>query len=194
VEDYRSFTVAGGRTQNMEVDDAKGGFAVDSAETNIGGKAPRHYYGADLQLQYGHRWGKTEFRAEYWRGTQPGTATSTANPGVQPEGPTYIRPFDAAIFYLLQNIGSPRWELGLKYDWYDPNRIARGSQIGEANRNYTVADIRFDTWSAGLTYYANKNLKILAWLGHVLNERTQLTGFTDDARDDVFTLRTQLRF
>jgi hypothetical protein len=177
-----------------EVDKAKGGFFVDSSEANIGDKAPRHYYGGDVQLQYLHRWGKTELRAEYWRGTQPGTASTSANPGVQPEGPTYIRPFDAAIFYLLQNIGSPKWELGLKYDWYDPNRLAGGSQIGDPSRNNTVADIRFDTWSGGITFYVNQNLKLLAWYSHVLNERTQLAGFSSDARDDVFTLRTQLRF
>jgi hypothetical protein len=177
-----------------QIDESKAGFTIDSSTSNEGRKAPRHYFGADVQLQFAHRWGKTELRGEYWRGTQPGTASTTVNPNTQPEGPTYIRPFDAAIFYLLQNIGSPKWELGLKYDWYDPNRIASSSQIGEATRNYTVADIRFDTWSGGLTYYANKNLKILAWWSHVVNERTQLPAFSSDARDDVFTLRTQLRF
>ncbi|TCJ18782.1 porin [Flaviaesturariibacter flavus] len=177
--------------------DARGGnegFSVDSSESNTGARAPRHYYGADVQLEIHHGWGKTELRAEYWRGTQPGTATTTANPGAQPEGPTYIRPFDAGIFYFLQNIGSPRWELGLKYDWFDPNRLATGSAIGKPDRNYTVADIRYDTWSGGLTFYVNRNLKVLAWYNHVLNEHTALPAFTSDARDDVFTLRTQLRF
>ncbi|RYZ20327.1 MAG: porin [Chitinophagaceae bacterium] len=177
-----------------EVAATNGGFVVDSAESNTGAKAPRRYYGADVQVELKTGWGKTEFRAEYWRGTQPGTAMTTANPGTQPGGPTYIRPFDAGIFYLLQNLGSSRWELGLKYDWFDPNRAASGSAIGDASRNYTVADVRFDTWSGGITYYANKNLKVLAWYSHVVNEHTALAAFASDARDDVFTLRTQLRF
>jgi hypothetical protein len=171
-----------------------GNFEVDSSEKNIGSKAPRKYYGADIQLALKHGWGKTEFRAEYWTGTQPGTDITTANPGTQPTGPTYLRDFNAGIFYFLQNIVNEHWELGLKYDWYDPNRFVSGTAIGAPGRNLTVADMRFDTWAAGLTYYVNPNLKLLAWYHHVLNEHSQLTGYTKDLRDDVFTLRTQLRF
>ncbi|RYY88928.1 MAG: porin [Chitinophagaceae bacterium] len=171
-----------------------GKFAPDSTESNEGTKAPRHYYGADLQLQYKHGWGKTEIRGEYWWGVQPGTAESTENPNTQPQGPTYVRPFAAGIFYFLQNIGSPRWELGLKYDWYDANRYVSGMQIGAPGGNLTAADIRYSNWSGGLTWYWNEHVKVLAWYAHVVNERSQLNGYTNDRPDDVFTLRTQFRF
>ncbi|WP_460569817.1 porin [Flaviaesturariibacter terrae] len=176
---------------NMQKD---GQFAVDSSAANEGAKAPRRYYGADAQLAWAGPLGKTEFRVEYWQGTQPGTAATTVNPQAQPQGPTYLRPFNAGIFYFLQQLGSPSWELGVKYDWYDPNRFAGGSAIGAPGSNLTVADIRYDTWSAGLTWYVSNNVKVLAWYAHPVNEQSLLTGYTKDLPDDVFTLRTQLRF
>ncbi|TCZ74736.1 porin [Flaviaesturariibacter aridisoli] len=177
-----------------EMDLSKGAFTVDSTASNEGAKAPRHYYGGDAQLAWQGGLGKTELRGEFWQGTQPGTAGSTLNPSTQPQGPTYLRPFNAGIFYFLQQLGSERWELGLKYDWYDPNRRTAGTAIGAAGNNLTVADIRYDTWSAGLTWYVSKNLKVLGWYTHPVNERTALAGFTQDVPDDVLTLRTQLRF
>ena len=96
-------------------------FLVDSSIGNIGNKAPRQYYGADLQLAYRHDWGKTELRGEYWKGRQPGTATTTTNPGTLPQVPTYLRNIDGAFIYFLQNIVNEKWELMAKYDWYDPN-------------------------------------------------------------------------
>ncbi|MDP9229635.1 MAG: porin, partial [Bacteroidota bacterium] len=59
-------------------------FTVDSSLYNLGRSSPRHYYGADVQVKIKHGWGETEWRAEYWFGTQPGTANSTANPGSLP--------------------------------------------------------------------------------------------------------------
>src|SRR5688572_19533771 len=80
-----------------EMDSTPGGdkyFAVDSTPSNLGGKAPRQYYGADVQAVLNHGWGETEFRAEYWAGKQSGTATTTTNPGDIPASngvplPTY---------------------------------------------------------------------------------------------------------
>ena len=167
-------------------------FVVDSSESNIGEKASKEYYGADVQLGYRHRWGKTELRAEYWRGKQPGTSTSTTNPGTLPLTPTYIRNFDGAFFYFLQNIINQKWELMVKYDWYDPNTKAKEKEIGSSN--LTVGDIKFSTLGVGITRYFSGNLKILAYYDFVRNENTLLQGFTSDAKDDIFTLRMQVRF
>lgn len=169
-------------------------FAVDSSDANIGNKAPRRYHGADAQLELKHGWGKTEWRAEYWWGTQPGTASTTDNPGVQPQGPTYIRPFNGAFFYFLQNIINPDWELMVKYDWYDPNRLATGSEIGSTGDYLTAGDVRYDTWGVGLTRYFSEHLKILAYYSFVRNEGTNLADYRSDLEDDVFTLRMQMRF
>ena len=169
-------------------------FVVDSSLDNIGSKAPRQYYGSDAQLVFKHEWGKTEWRAEYWRGTQPGTALTTANPGTLPLLPTYIRNFDGAFFYFLQNIINENWELVLKYDWYDPNTKVAAGDIGKGGTNLTAADIKYSTLGAGITRYFSGNLKLLAYYSFVRNEKTALNGYTEDLPDDVFTFRMQLRF
>ena len=169
-------------------------FLVDSSAGNIGNKAPRQYYGADVQLAYRHGWGKTELRGEYWKGKQPGTATSTTNPGIVPLAPTYLRTIDGAFIYFLQNIVNEKWELMAKYDWYDPNTKVKKEEIGKPGTNLTVADIKFYTIGVGLTHYFNDNLKILGYYDIVKNEDTALSGFTGDSKDNVFTMRIQLRF
>jgi hypothetical protein len=166
-------------------------FAVDSSMDNIGSKAPRHYYGADLQLRYKHGWGKTELRAEYWKGTQPGSFTATVNPGEQPMEPTYVRTFDGAFFYLLQDIINEGWQLMLKYDWYDPNTRISGKGIGSG---FTGADIRFHTLGFGITRYFSKNLKLLLYYDQVQNESTGIAGYGSDVKDNVFTARIQMSF
>lgn len=175
----------------------KGGnaaFIVDSSITNIGEKAPRQYYGADAQILLKHHWGKTEIRGEYWRGTQPGTAATTVNPGTLPLTPTYIRDFDGAFFYFLQNIFNTHWEVMAKYDWYDPNSKVKGKQVGVMGSNMTEADVRYNTFGFGITHYMTENLKLLAYYDIVKNEKTSLTGYTTDIKDNVLTIRIQLRF
>jgi hypothetical protein len=169
-------------------------FVVDSSLSNMGDKAPRKYYGADIQFGWNHQVGKTELRAEYWKGQQPGTATTTVNPGVLPTAPTYLRNFDGAFFYFLQNIFNQKWELMAKYDWYDPNVKVEEQEIGKSTTNLTVADIRYSTYGFGLTRYFTSNLKLLGYYEIVRNEKTALTGYTEDLEDNVFTLRIQLRF
>jgi hypothetical protein len=175
------------------------GFTVDSSFSNLGKSSPRHYYGADFQLKLKHGWGETEWRAEYWFGTQPGTAASTTNPGTIPTNnniplPTYIRHYDGAFFYFLQNIVNIKHQLVIKYDWYDPNIRVKKLDIGAGSSNLTAADIRYGTWGVGYTYYFNPQTKILLYYDFIKNESTQLSGFTRDQKDNVFTCRLQFRF
>lgn len=169
-------------------------FAVDSSLSNVGSKLPRIYYGADAQFAIRHSWGKTEWRAEYWWGRQPGTEETTTNPGTLPLDPSYLRRFDAAFFYFLQNIINEKWELMVKWDWYDPNTEVMGNDIGKAGTNLSDTDIKYNTWGAGLTHYVNDKLKVLAYYDWVRNEATSLSGFTGDQSDNIFTLRMQFRF
>lgn len=178
----------------MQLNGGPAGFAVDSNEANTGQRAPRHYHGADLQLAKKYGWGKTELRAEYWRGKQPGTVETTVNPGTVPVLPTFIRNFDGAFFYLLQNIVNEKWELVLKYDWYDPNTRAAGNDIGRTGSLLGTADVKYSTLGFGLTHYFNDNLKALAYYDVVRNENTALSGFMEDVKDNVFTLRIQMKF
>lgn len=169
-------------------------FVLDSSEGNLGAKAPRHYYGADVQIVKRQRHGKTELRAEYWMGKQSGTALTTLNPGVMPVVPTYIRNFDGAFLYFLQNIVNEKWELMVKYDWYDPNSKVKGSDIGKSATNLSATDIKYSTLGAGLTRYINANLKVLVYYDWVMNEKTALPDFLKDHEDNVLTCRVQVRF
>jgi hypothetical protein len=174
-------------------------FIVDSAANNLGRSSPRHYYGADLQVKLRHSWGETEWRAEYWFGTQPGTASSTTNPGTLPANngspvPTYVRHFNGAYFYFLQHIINTKHQVIIKYDWYDPNGKVKEKEIGKAGTNLTIADIQFNTLGIGYVYQFNPQTKLIFYYDIITNETTQLAGFISDAKDNIFTCRLQFRF
>jgi hypothetical protein len=168
-------------------------FSVDSSIRNLGAIAPRHYYGADVQIIYKHAWGQTEWRAEYWTGRQPGTSVSSTNPGVLLLTPIYRREFNGAFFYFLQNIVNPKNQLLVKYDWYDPNRRVSGKEI-KANTNLSAADIKYSTLGLGYAYYFNMHVKFIFYYEFVKNESTLLPGYTSDLEDNILTLRLQYRF
>lgn len=169
-------------------------FLVDSNMANIGKIAPRHYYGIDIQTALHHKWGETEIRAEYWTGDQPGTASTTTNPGTLPSGPTYRRRFSGAFFYFLQHIVNRKNQLLIKYDWYDPNNEVDENDIGKAATGFTAADIKFSTLGIGYAYYINQNIKLLLYYEFIKNEKTQLVDYTRDLKDNVLTCRLQFRF
>lgn len=174
-------------------------FVVDSSVSNLGRSSPRHYYGADVQVKLKHGWGETEWRAEYWFGTQPGTSGSTSNPGTLPNSngnpvPTYVRHYDGAFFHFLQNIINPRHQLLLKYDWYDPNIKVEKMEIGKTATNLTTADVKFHTLGVGYIYHINPQTKLILYYDWVRNESTQLSGYTADLLDNVLTFRLQFRF
>jgi hypothetical protein len=166
---------------------------VDSSFSNLGKKAPRNYYGADLQLKYTHKNGTTEIRAEYWQGKQTGSLGSSETPGALLQEPYAIRNFNGAFFYLLHNL-APKHQLCVKYDIYDPNTDIKKTEIGRAGTNFSAADIKYSTLGFGYIYYWNANLKLMLWYDLIYNESTQLTGYKTDVKDNVFTCRLQFRF
>ena len=167
-------------------------FRVDSSLNNLFAKAPRKYRGADLQVRIKNKWGYTIIRGEYWRGTQTSTGYSTETPGLLLNQPYYIRKFDGAFFYFLQNIINQQHQVGIKYDWYDPNTEVDGRDIG--SNNIGPADVKYQTWSFGYNYYIDDNFKLMIWYDRVINEKTILPDFAEDADDDVFTCRLQFNF
>lgn len=174
-------------------------FAKDSAAANIGRKSPRIYYGANMQLRWKHRWGNTELRGEYWQGTQTATKTNTETPGTIPSDntgvlPYYIRHFNGCFLYFLQNIVNTHHQLVAKMDWYDPNTQVKGQEVGDPLNGTTLADIRFQTFGLGYVYYMHENFKITFWYEWVKNEHTLVSGYTGDAKDNLFTCRAQYRF
>ncbi len=166
---------------------------MDSSSNNIGAKAPRRYRGLDGQIRINNSFGLTQFRAEYWFGTQSSSANESATPGVLLNEPYYIRSFNGAFFYFLQNIVTEKHQVLIKYDFYDPNTKIAGSEIGAAANTHS-ADIKFNTLGFGYTYYFNKHIKVLLWYDMIRNEHTTLNGYTNDLRDDVFTCRMQFKF
>ncbi|CAL1520613.1 hypothetical protein MMC2321_04401 [Chitinophaga sp. MM2321] len=180
----------------------KPGYIADSSAANIDKIAPRHYYGADIQLKIpnGPGKGSTQFRAEYLRGKQTATAVTTETPGIIPvdaQGnvlPLYLRNFDGAYLYFLQNLGSEQHQVVVKYDWYDPNKKVEGKEIGIPGEGLTAADIRYNTLGLGYLYYANEHLKFMFYYDWVQNETTELEGFKEDLKDNVLTCRIQYRF
>lgn len=171
-------------------------FKVDSGLSNIGKISPRKYYGADGQLKLKTKAGFTEIRAEYMTGTQTGTANSSETPAALPDanGSYYVRKFNGAYIYLLSNFIKPAHQLGIKYDFYDPNTGVIGDDISNSGNNLTVADIKFSTLGFGYIHYINDNLKLVLWYDKVKNERTNIPAYKSDKKDDIFTCRLQFRF
>ena len=169
---------------------------VDSSATNLYGRSPRIYYGVDAQLKIKNRIGSSEFRAEFLTGQQTGTNLNSETPTnlmIGNEG-YYVRKFNGAYFYYLQNLFSTKHQLVLKYDWYDPNTNVRGMEIGVPGSVLTAANIKYNTFGIGYVYYITENAKLVVYYARVMNEHTQLKGYTSDVSDDVMSFRMQFRF
>jgi hypothetical protein len=169
-------------------------FRVDSASSNVNTKAPRRYAGADVQLKWKHGYGATELRAEYWQGKQTGTASTSETPAALLTEPSYIRNFNGMFIHFLQHVVNTHHQIGIKYDWYDPNVHVAGNDIGKAGSNLSAADIKYRTLGFGYINYINDNLKVILWYDMVKNEHTSLPGYSSDVKDDIFTCRLQFKF
>ena len=82
----------------------------------------------------------------------------------------------------------------LKYDWYDPNIKVKDLEIGKPGTNLTTADVKFSTLGMGYVFHMNPQTKVILYYDFVKNETTQITGYTADLKDNIFTCRLQFRF
>ncbi len=170
----------------------------DSAVGNYKKVIPRNYAGADFQIRFPSVRFGTELRGEYIQGIQTATSGSSETPGVYPvvnniKDPLFVRNFNGAYFYLVQNLGSTDNQFIAKYDWYDPNTKVSGSEI-TVQRAYSKADIRYNTLGVGYIHHANESLKFTLYYEFVKNESTSLPGFQKDLPDNVLTCRVQYNF
>ena len=188
---------------SIPVNTHKYGFVVDSSITNTGKIAQRQYMGADAQVSFDFPFGITTLKAEYIQGIQPGSSISSKSPNAALSdatkyahtADTYIRNFNGAYFYFIQNIFQSKHQIVVKYDWYDPNTKVSGDQIGVAKSGLGFADLKFTTWSLGYNYKWDNNVKISLFYDIVTNETSKnLKGYSKDIKDNVFTLRFQYRF
>lgn len=184
VKDYNLNTLTNGDT----------GFEFAEDTANFNRIARRIYLGADAQVSVDWKIGTTTVRAEYIMGEQPGTDKSTRSLGAAPTSAIYHRSFDGAYFYLIQNIGKSKFQVVVKYDWYDPNVQIAGKEIGKTGTNTKVGDIRFDTYGFGITYHMNANVKLMCYYDLVKNESTLISGYAKDIADNVITFRLQFKF
>ena len=189
----------GGLLQNTKyvysTEDVGGGKGqiVDSSINNIGQYSPRQYKGFDAQLKISNKKGFTELRGEYLYGIQTGTKNSSETPVELATGTNgfYKRNFNGTYFYFLQNLFSIKHQLVLKYDWYDPNTMVKGKEIGTG---FSGADVKYNTLNIGYLLNITDQAKLLLFYSIVKNEITSLPGFTEDLKDNVFTCRIQFRF
>ena len=171
------------------------GYLVDSTSTNKGRIAKREYVGADAQINIDFPFGLTSLRGEFIQGTQPGTSATSASPSAAPTTDTYIRKFNGAYFYFLQNIVQTKYQFVLKYDWYDPNTNVSGDEIGKSGSKLNNNDLKYTTIGIGWVYRWDTNVKITAYYDFVKNETSKnLAGYAKDLKDNVFTLRIQYKF
>ncbi|MFN0156975.1 MAG: hypothetical protein ACKVRP_02760 [Bacteroidota bacterium] len=190
------------------------GFVLDSSAANQSAGVSRTYLGFDLQFYYDvPLLGGLTLRGEVIAGTQPGASDSvrvgsavgpsgksltTSSPGTQALGPIYKRDFLGWYVYLIQNIGSMD-QIILKYDVYDPNADADGSDF-IAGSNLFTADVKYSTLAVGLVHHWDENVKFVFYYESIKNERLNssatgsLAQFVNDVKDNVFTFRTQVRF
>ncbi|GGE50536.1 hypothetical protein EV200_10242 [Pedobacter psychrotolerans] len=171
----------------------------DSSASTINAVAPRRYYGADIQLATTTESWKSELRAEVISGLQTGTSTTSTTPGSYPIDdnseplPYYTRTFNGAYFTFVQTLNSTDNQIIFKYDWYDPNSKVKGMDISAA-RGLSAADVRFDTFGFGFLHHFNPHFKAVIYYDIIKNESTEISGYTDDRKDNVFTFRTQFYF
>ena len=106
----------------------------------------------------------------------------------------YVRKFNGAFFYFIQDILTPNTQFLLKYDWYDPNTDVKGKEIGVPQSKLTQADICYDTWGVGVLQHLNSHVKVTLFYDIVHNEFTSLPPYDVDAKDNILTVRAQLSF
>jgi hypothetical protein len=99
----------------------------------------------------------------------------------------------------VQNIGHSPWQFSAKYDWYDPYTDVEGDEIGKAVKTgfkpTNATDLKYTTLGLGLAYRWDANVKLTAYWDQVTNEKSaNLANFTKDLKDNVFTLRLQIKF
>ena len=179
------------------------GFVMnDTSSVKPKGKiARRNYMGADAQVAFDFPFGITTLKAEYIKGVQPGTASTSKSPNADPAANTYIRSFDGAYFYFIQNIMKTKHQIVVKYDWYDPNTKVSGNDIGKAKSGLGTTDIKYTTWGFGYNYKWDNNIKITLFYDLVTNEKSDNLldtktkfSYKNDMKDNVFTLRFQYKF
>jgi hypothetical protein len=174
---------------------SSGAWVTDASSTNVGKYAKREYFGLDGQFSMESTIGFTQVRAEYIWGTQPGTASSTSSPNrsAVTTDDTYIRKTSGWYAILVQDLGKSPFSVVAKYDVYDPNTKIKKDEIGL--NSTTKAEIAYNTLGFGTLWRVNPAVRVQLFYEIVKNEKTaNLSAYTGDLKDNVFTARLQFKF
>jgi phosphate-selective porin len=164
------------------------------ASNNLLDKAVRKFKGIDTEIATKWALGTTQLRGEYVFGQQSGTLSSDITPSIAPTEAAVTRDFTGGYFLFLHNFAKNKLQLVAKYDWMDPNVKISGNNIGNLS-NTGVADLKYSTVGLGMNYYVNTNIKLLAYYEFIANESSaNVSGYTADIKDNLFTLRLQYKF
>jgi hypothetical protein len=132
---------------------------------------------------------------------------------------TFVRTFRGFYAMVGQHIGNTGFQLLYRLDYYDPNTKVKGLDINSNEYDasgtiigpslMSVADVSFTTHGFGLRYDFNDRLSMLVWYDRVINEITNVeplsgafinlgkwphTGYMEEIKDDVLTIRLQYLF
>jgi len=119
----------------------------------------------------------------------------------------YLRSFSGGYVALIHRIMKTKHEVVVKYDWYDPNTDATGVNIDGLNGTF-ASDLKFHTVGLGWNYYISNYLRIMAYYEMVTNETAAseyntnakvatingVTDYTNNLKDNIFTLRFNFKF
>lgn len=183
-----------------EMDDFDGihAFRQRMADTIPGKYFKRRYVGLDGQFSFQSALGKTTFRGDFTVGDQPGSEKSSSSPVAAIDYSLYLRKFNGGVLYLVQSIFKNMHSVVLKYDFYDPNTEISGDEIGKkatSAKPTNGTDVAFTTWGFGWITDFNQNLRLMLYYDLVKNETSvNLSGFTQDQKDNVLTIRIQYKF
>jgi hypothetical protein len=152
----------------------------------------REYYGADLQFALTSPIGLTILRGEFTQGQQVSGKSDIKNP-VALAGGLYVRHVQGYYIMFVQNIAQTRHSIVIKYDVFDPNTKASGTQLTDASA-FTSQDVKYSDLGLGYTCRINPNTKLVVYYDINKNENTGLKGYTKDLKDNVWTIRLQYKF
>lgn len=152
----------------------------------------REYYGGNIQFAIDQPLGLTTIKAEMATGTHPNNAKSSGGVNELKDLNNviiYERPFTGWYVYLVQNILQSKFQLVGKIDVYDPNIRISGNEVANSG------DLAYTTISGGVNVFLTSHAKICLYYDHITNETSnQLSKYSTDLNDDVFTARLQVKF
>jgi len=130
---------------------------------------------------------------------------------------TFIRKFSGGSITFEHEFEKPKFFITFHYEWYDPNSNVKGTEIKLNDRNGNItylspADIKYQIIQTGVGYKFTKNIKLSFHYDRVINERTSIepvsfdnsfinssfiypnSGWLQDIKDDIITMRLQIGF